>query len=624
MTQSNDVTPLLLEGFELARAGKSDEAEALYRAALAADPRNVHALNLLGALLVNRGEASAALPMIARAVAIAPGDADAHLNLGLAQKDIGRLRDALGSFRTAARLAPMKLAATNYVSSVCYDLGEHPAAANAARAVLARHRDNVPALINLSRSLLQMNQPLEAIAAAERALALDQANGGAACALGDAYCRSCRYDAALDAYALVPPYDRSALDAALGRVGVFRERGDLTDAAAAAATAIACWPAEPRVHFAQGVLFEQSGRIEDARGSLRRCLALAPGDAAALYQLIQLPGHLVDDGQVELLQTMLDDPQGSRDRRRLAAFGLARCAEARGEYERALELFAVGHTLIADGQTYADEATGRFYQAIAAAAGPQPGEVVAPIGSPSPIFVVGLPRSGTSLCEQILASHSDVLGMGESSFLQDAVARATRLTGASYPACVARLTSVQRRDLGREYRERLTSGHTGVRFVIDKTPLNFQYLAFALAILPDARFVHCRRDPADNCLSIFRLPFERSQSYAHDLQALASHYRRYETLMQFWFEWLGDRLLTLQYEQVVAEFEAQAHRLLAFLNLPFEQAVLEFHRTDRLVRTPSTSQVRQPIYRDSVSYWRRYGPRMAPLAALVEASASVD
>jgi len=237
---------------------------------------------------------------------------------------------------------------------------------------------------------------------------------------------------------------------------------------------------------------------------------------------------------------------------------------------------------------------------------------------PQPVFVLGMPRSGTSLTEQILSSHPKIDGAGEVSFIEDTIAEAVQMAGRPFPECVSQLSPWQFETLGQYYLKRLLGRVTAERYVVDKTPMNFQYIGFIAAILPNARIVHCRRDSMDNCLSIFKLPFETTHTYSHDLQALGSYYRHYTKLMEHWESVVGARMISLQYEDLVADLPTQATRLIQFLELEPDERMLEFHKTERLVKTPSASQVRQPIYSDSIQAWRRYGEALRPLALALD------
>ena len=224
-----------------------------------------------------------------------------------------------------------------------------------------------------------------------------------------------------------------------------------------------------------------------------------------------------------------------------------------------------------------------------------------------------MPRSGTSLTEQILASHSALAGAGELPYAYDTAHSIRELVHEKFPDNMKLLSKEQYAELGHNYLNRHLSEHLTARYVIDKTPLNFQYIGMLALALPDAKFVHCHRDPVANCFSIHRMPFDEKQTYAHSLEALGKYYSRYWRFMQDWHSMFPGRILDVRYEETVADIEGQSRRMLEFLELPFEEGVLEFHKTRRLVKTPSASQVRQPIYSDSVAAWKNYEHHLGPL-----------
>jgi hypothetical protein len=231
-------------------------------------------------------------------------------------------------------------------------------------------------------------------------------------------------------------------------------------------------------------------------------------------------------------------------------------------------------------------------------------------GDPSamPIFVIGMPRSGTTLVEQILASHPLVQGAGELPAMRlivDSVG--------AYPDAIALLARDQLASLGRQYVER-TAALATRRHLVDKMPANFLYAGLIHLMLPNARIIHCRRDPADTCLSCYTKLFSAEQLFSYDLAELGQFHRAYEALMTHWRAMLPpDRLIDVHYEAVVDDLPRQARRLTDWLALPWDENCLRFHETKRMIRTASLSQVRQPIYRSSKGRWRRYVSQLAPL-----------
>jgi hypothetical protein len=235
-----------------------------------------------------------------------------------------------------------------------------------------------------------------------------------------------------------------------------------------------------------------------------------------------------------------------------------------------------------------------------------------------PVFVIGMPRSGTTLIEQILASHPLMQGAGELLLLSRLV---PGLSPAQpypcppvYPPLLTEMPPVRLTRLGREYESQLRELHPGKARVIDKAPLNFLYAGFIHLVLPNARIIHCRRDPLDTCLSCYMHTFNGDMTFAYDQTELGSYYRRYEALADHWRKVLPrERYTEVRYEDIVENFEPEARRLVEFCAMPWSEDCLGFHQSDRQVRTASAIAVRKPVYRSSVGRSRAYTPHLRPL-----------
>jgi tetratricopeptide (TPR) repeat protein len=243
-----------------------------------------------------------------------------------------------------------------------------------------------------------------------------------------------------------------------------------------------------------------------------------------------------------------------------------------------------------------------------------------------PIFIVGMPRSGTSLVEQILATHSQVHGAGEVDLIKRVVLGAISMlckSGESYPNCLDGLSINIANGLAQIYLEPLASLNRNVRQITDKMPLNFMYMGLIAILFPNARIIHCRRDPMDNCLSCYMANFAGANQFSFDLRHLGQFYRQYEKLMAHWKRVIDLPILDVSYEQMVDDTPAQTRRLLEFLDLPWEERCLQFHETRRSVSTASVEQVRRPIYNTSVGRWKNYQKHLGPLMeALGESQAA--
>jgi len=243
------------------------------------------------------------------------------------------------------------------------------------------------------------------------------------------------------------------------------------------------------------------------------------------------------------------------------------------------------------------------------------------LADPAPIFILGLPRSGSTLLEQVLASHSQVEGTSELPYLSRVAAwlNRNRVDGINYPEAVRELRAENFLSLGKDYLQ-LAHMHrrSGAPRFIDKMPNNFPHVGLLALILPEAKIIDARRHPLDACLSCYRQLFAKGQNFTYDLTEIGEYYLQYQRLMDHWADVLPGRVLTVQYEEVVSDFPNQVQRLLEFCGLPWEDACLRFYESDRPVRTPSSEQVRQPIYDRSVGHWRNYAHDLDELLAVIE------
>jgi hypothetical protein len=301
-------------------------------------------------------------------------------------------------------------------------------------------------------------------------------------------------------------------------------------------------------------------------------------------------------------------------------FALGKAFDDIGDAQKAFAHLTTGNRLHRSAHPYNVSDDLEQFAEIARALSPQTFSTLSGAGDPSrrPVFIVGMPRSGTSLVEQILASHPDVWGGGEQTVLERLLIE--RTPRAVSPLERARsLRDLQVSDLsslGSDYVAEISKISSGALRVTDKMPLNFRFVGLIHLILPNAQIVHCRRDPLDTCLSCFAQNFSRGQDWSYDLEDLGRYYRGYERLMSHWREQTPPgRLLEISYEALVADLEGESRRLLAFCGLPWDSACLSFHETRRQVRTASVAQVRQPIYPRSVGRAVRYRPYLGPLMA---------
>ena len=357
---------------------------------------------------------------------------------------------------------------------------------------------------------------------------------------------------------------------------------------------------------------EQLGAIGEAADYFQQAIKAQTDWPRPHYQLAQLKGRISTDAEIEAIRSLSVATAVSEDAYRY--FARALVEEQSGFYDEAFQAWKQGNEAQAALSDFNIDEREQFHQLVFNATSEalsRSGEE-AGFSDKGPLFIVGMPRSGTTLTGQILSSHSRILGLGEVSAVHEMTLEAARLSGRQYPDLIRMLSDANFAQLGKSLVARFPERPAGV-YVLDVTPTNFQHIGLVALSLPKAKFIHCHRDPLDTCFSIFKLPFGRGQDYAHDLVSLGQQYRSYWKLMQNWKQLFPDRILDVSYEQTVSDTEEQAKRLCDFLSVDFDPNMLDFHQSKNLVRSPSTSQVRKPIYKDAVQAWRRYEDHLGPL-----------
>ena len=606
---------MLETGYREHQAGRLEKAEQIYLAVLKKERDNIHALNLLGMLCVNAFRPDEAVFFIAKALKLQANNPESHANMALAYKDQGKPEQAVKHFRESIRLDPYNPVVHNNLGNVLREMSRPDEAIKAYERALKLDGDFAPCWSNFAAALNEADKRKAAHRAVERALRLEPALAQAHNNKGDILLAEARYAEALESYrtatALNPKY-------AAALINMARTQRDMDDPEAAVQTlqkALEIEPNNPEAHHAMGVLQEQLGNPDAAAAAFQDAIRVAPAMAIAHYYLAQIRGRKTSDEELAAMEKTWHEVNLLPNDRMFMAFGLARAYEQRKQYDKAFEYLEMGNRVKAEMQPYDDADTGKFVDSLADCAEAVAARLGLEAGCPDPrpVFILGMPRSGTSLTEQILASHSEVAGAGELSYAYDMAHRIRDLTKQAFPDNMKLLSAEQLLELGEYYLSRHMPDNLAHRYVVDKTPLNFQYIGLLGLALPGAKFIHCHRDPVQNCFSIHKMPFDKKQAYAHSQEALGLYYNRYWKLMQRWKSLFPGRILDVRYEDTVADIENQGRRVLDFLDLPFEEGVLDFYKTKRLVKTPSASQVRQPIYGDAVQAWRKYEKHLTPL-----------
>ena len=449
------------------------------------------------------------------------------------------------------------------------------------RAVLAVEPRHAPALCGLAALCLQMGRTEEAAYLYESAVAGRPDDVQALAGLGNAL-------AAAGRHAEAEPVFRRLL------------KKDRNNAAG---------------HFGLGNVLKQLGRFGEAREVLSRAAALAPRVPAYHLALAETAPFTEDDGRLAALEHLAAEAGGlSGVQQAETHFALAKAYDDLKRYAEAFEHLQKGNRLYRGLVPYDEAELLAFFRELIDVFTPEAMEKFRGTGHPSelPVFIVGMPRSGTTLIEQVLASHPDVFGGGELLFTQDLI-----LGGYAGPDYPADLMSVPRdtfTKFGGYYAVRLGALAPQARRFTDKLPANFRHLGLIRLSLPNARIIHVRRDPMDTCFSCYSKLFWSGLNYTYDLGELGRYYKAYDALMAHWRSVLPQgAMLEVSYEELVADFEAGARRLVEFCGLDWDERCLRFYENKRAVRTLSEFQVRQPVFASSIGRWRPYGQWLSPL-----------
>jgi tetratricopeptide (TPR) repeat protein len=566
------------------------EAEQAVRALLAVHPDVGMLWKILSVALLRQGKN--ALPAMRRTVELLPQDAEAHGNLGLALHDCGQWAEALMSLKRSLDLRP-----------------------NGEQAIELRAR-YVGALNNLGNARRDAGELREAASLYRRAIELDPALAESHCNLGNALLEARRIEEAAASYHQALAADpRSAL-AHVSLATALRLQARSSDAESSCRAALALDPDYAEALSLLGELRADQGRFSEAEELFRRAVAANPGFPFAFCSIAAHRRMSADDAAwLEGAQSLLAKRPPLRHAINLHfALGkyfddVERYDEAFGHYRQAHE-FAKRY-----GWKYdADKLARRVDRLISIFDAPSVrGWAARGSRSELPIFVIGMPRSGTSLAEQILASHPAVFGAGEVVFW-DAAFNALEDAGLEGEAAARSLSTV-----AGDYLERIRALSGGAVRVVDKNPANFLHAGLIQAVLPAARIIHMQRHPLDTCLSIYCQNFSNMGAYANDLDDLADYYLQYLRIAAHWRTTLpATRLLEVPYEGLIENQEAWTRRMLDFIGVPWNSQCLDFHRTDRMVITASKWQVRQTIHGRSVGRWRHYERFLGPLRKLVE------
>jgi tetratricopeptide (TPR) repeat protein len=540
-------------------AGQLDEAAHIYQSILKTQPRSALAWHALGVLSFKLSNPQQAFEMFANAVRLEPNNALFHRNLCEISRRLGKFEQAQLCGEAACKLAPKDVDAHYNLGLVYTDLGEYTKAVQAYKRATKVNPKHGLSWNNLGSALEQLGDKKAALKAYEKAVAINAQHAEA---------------------------QNNA-----------------------------------------GVIYSEQGSLDQARQSFEAAITIRPSFVESHYNLSALKTYTVSDPHLAMLESVYGQREQLTPNARIRyGFALGKALDDIGQYDRAFAAYDEGnriqHSMLPVDETRDDKLVDDIIQTFTHEFFAERQHVTgSTVQGKTPIFIVGMPRSGTTLLEQILCTHPSVYGAGELVELNEAISNSTNLQsnqGSNFASNVVSLSPEQIKKIGDDYLQSVWKLSPHSRYITDKMPGNFFYLGLIHLALPHAKIIHAMRDPIDSCFSCFSRLFNDTMEFAYDQGTIGRYYRRYITLMRHWHQVLpAGRILDLSYEEMVVDTEGQARRVLNFVGLPWNEQCLQFYKNDRVVKTASVAQVRKPIYKTSVARWKHFARHLQPLLALV-------
>ncbi|MCG8686641.1 MAG: tetratricopeptide repeat protein [Desulfobacterales bacterium] len=606
-------------GVTLKGAGNLKLAVEDFKKTVSLKPDYVEAINYLGITLSGLGELKEAEKYYSRAIGIKSDAADYYNNRAAVRELLGKFDEAIDDCKKAIDLNPTLAEPHNIKAGIRFKQGRLHDSLTCYNEAIARNPNFLEALINRANIQNELGLFDHAVISSQKAISIDpnqaQAHynfGVALFGVGRALEAISRFDKAIE---LRPNYT----EAFSNRGTVFYHLDDMQKAIEDNLKAIELNPNYADAYHKLGNMFKDMGEKEKAIDYLSSAVKIDPGSAFIHRGLSVLKKYSPDDPQIDQMEELVVKTDSQSADRVQLCFALAKAYEDLEEFGKSFAYLKEGNSLRKRHLNYSlakdleeIEAIKKNFQE----APPELGLEALNTDDPRMVFILGMPRSGTTLVEQILASHSQVYGAGEVEKLTTLVrnAMATR-SAAEKTGNIPRLSKEEIRTISKQYLAYLSGLTFEQKVVTDKMPINFKYIGFIASAMPGAKIIHMVRDPMATCWSNFKHYFSSTgNGFCYDMDDLVLFYKAYRELMVFWQNRYPDRIYNLNYESLTENQEAETRRLLDFCELPWEEGCLEFHKTRRYVKTASATQVKQKIYTGSSNAWKKYDTQLEQMA----------
>ena len=623
MIDPGNIEQALQRALQCHGAGDLGQAEQIYRSILGVSSRHPDALHYLGVIGLQKGRFEDAAELIGKAIQFRPEYIEALANLGNVLQALGRYDEAAARYRQALEIQPDAAATIANLANALLLSGQPVEAIKNYEAALAIEPRMVDARRSLADALLAQDRPSEALRQITVAACSEPEAPAIKVSMGNILQELGRSDEAIACFEAVIEAMPDFAPVYCNIGNVLRRLGRQSEAIEYYEKSLGIDPNYGEGHYDLGCVYQELGDQEKALKSFRRAIALDRRLTKSWRAIVSHSRSDLNDEDVQSMQQSLSaTSEYSPEQRMHLEFALGKVCEVDGNHKAAIQHYHTANRIRRDAVNYSVERDETVFENLKATfdSGFLDRWSEAGVSDTTPIFIIGMPRSGTTLAEQIIASHSSVFGGGELLTLSRVIAeRFPMRGGVDYTAALETAGASDFEFVANRYISSIRELHGEARHITDKLQTNFLNLGLIKILFPNARVIHCLRDPRDTCFSIYKHFFSaRGHHYAYDMEELGHYYNLYSDLMAHWRRIFPDGFFDLHYESMVGEQETTTRALLDACGLPWDPACLKFHKTARPVATISASQVRQPIYTRSVSAWRNFEESLAPLLRVLD------
>ena len=612
-------------GIAYVALGKDEDALDCYRNLVKFRERDSEGHNKLGSVLTRLGRFDTALKSFQRSILLNPTHAYAHGNLARVLQGLGRHEGAVDSFKKSLEIEVNDAVTHNDLGVSLIQLGRLDEAIVSCKKAIAINPNYAEAYNNMATALARTFSLNLAISSLKKAISISPKYVEAHTNLGIAYKNSGNLDSAVGCYRTAIKLKPNHSEAHYGLANAYKERGELEEAIESYLNSIKFNSQFTEAYHNLGNTYASLGFLKEAMDNFIRALEINPNFALAHYELCFLKSYKEDDEQLHLMKQLVLDPTiGNKDRICLY-FALSKAHDDFHDYSQSFFYLQKGNSLCNKVISYDPVNERGIFTSIRklfenncvfnTTKNESLNKFESNLERPIPIFIVGMPRSGTTLVEQILASHSKVHGNGELPFIGDLVIPIMRrVSGELHSNAIPELSSNDIENIQTSYLNLVSTLKFSERFFTDKMPANFRWIGFIRSAFPEAKIIHVKRDSRATCWSNYKTYFSKGgNGYSYEFNNLAGYFKMYEELMKFWENKYNGALYNLCYEELVECPEREIRNLLAHCSLDWESSCLKFHKNKQSINTASRIQVRQLMYKGSSEAWKKYRDQILPL-----------